>query len=231
MNRDWYARLAAAAALAILATVTLMSSDSSAENAAETPDRRDAPTDEFPAAPAGGQALATFGGGCFWCTEAVFEETQGVASAVSGYAGGATVNPTYEAVCSGTTGHAEVIQVAYDPVVISYKQLLEIFFRTHDPTTLNRQGADVGTQYRSVIYYHDDEQRAVAEEVKTALDTSGAFRGSIVTEISPLETFYPAEAYHQDYFANNPNQGYCRAVIAPKMAKYRAAFADKLKSE
>ncbi|QDT69892.1 Peptide methionine sulfoxide reductase MsrA 2 [Planctomycetes bacterium MalM25] len=178
-----------------------------------------------------GQQLATFGGGCFWCTEAVFDATEGVHAAVSGYAGGRVINPTYEAVCSGTTGHAEVIQVTYDPAVISYKDLLQIFFRTHDPTTLNQQGADRGTQYRSVIYFHDDAQRAVAEEVKAALDASGAFRGPIVTELSPLDIFYPAEAYHQDYFARNPAQGYCRAVIAPKMEKYRKAFADKLKSE
>ena len=190
------------------------------------------PAEPFvPTPPAEGHKLATFGGGCFWCTEAVFEETAGVHAAVSGYAGGHVLNPSYQAVCSGTTGHAEVIQVTYDPAVIGYKELLEIFFRTHDPTTLNRQGADVGTQYRSVIYHHDDEQRAVAEEVKAALDDSGAFGGPIVTEISPLDVFYPAEAYHQDYFANNPAQGYCRAVIAPKMEKYRKAFADKLKSE
>lgn len=188
------------------------------------------PAEPFtPEPPAEGQQLATFGGGCFWCTEAVFEATEGVHAAVSGYAGGRTINPTYEAVCSGATGHAEVIQVTYDPAVISYKDLLQIFFRTHDPTTLNRQGADAGTQYRSAIYFHDDEQRAVAEEVKAALDASGAFGGPIVTEVSPLEVFYPAEAHHQDYFARNPTQGYCRAVIAPKMEKYRKAFADKLK--
>ncbi len=182
-----------------------------------------------PDPPAEGQRIATFGGGCFWCTEAVFDATEGVHAAVSGYAGGQVLNPTYEAVCSGATGHAEVVQVTYDPAVISYKDLLQIFFRTHDPTTLNRQGADVGTQYRSVIYYHDDKQKGVAEEVMAALDTSGAFGGPIVTEVSPLETFYPAEAYHQDYFAQNPTQGYCRAVIAPKMEKYRKAFGDKLK--
>ena len=180
--------------------------------------------------PPDGHALATFGGGCFWCTEAVFESTQGVYSAVSGYSGGSIANPSYEAVCSGATGHAEVIQVAYDPETVDYATLLEIFFKTHDPTTLNRQGADVGTQYRSVVYYHDDEQRRVAEEVKAALDDSGAFNDSIVTEISPLDVFYPAEPYHQDYFARNPNQGYCRAVIVPKMDKFRKAFADRQKS-
>ncbi|MEO1496861.1 MAG: peptide-methionine (S)-S-oxide reductase MsrA [Planctomycetota bacterium] len=176
-----------------------------------------------------GPALATFGGGCFWCTEAVYEETRGVASAVSGYSGGPRPNPTYEAVCTGRTGHAEVIQVAYDPEEITYAKLLEIFFLTHDPTTLNRQGADVGTQYRSVIYYHDDEQKRIAEEVKAKIDESGAYRSPIVTEISPLTAFYPAEDYHQDYFAKNPYQGYCRAVIGPKMNKYRKAFSELLK--
>ncbi|MEN0110989.1 MAG: peptide-methionine (S)-S-oxide reductase MsrA [Planctomycetota bacterium] len=174
-------------------------------------------------------ATATFGGGCFWCTEAVFEATRGVSAAVSGYAGGATENPTYQAICTGTTGHAEVVQVTYDPSVVGYEQLLEVFFRTHDPTTLNRQGADVGTQYRSVVYYHDEAQREAAEGVKRRLEESGAFSGPIVTEISPLPTFYPAEDYHQDYFAQNPTQGYCRAVIAPKMDKYRKAFAGLLK--
>lgn len=227
MTRRWFTTLAASAALATLGALTLMSLDSSAD---ETP-RSEQPTEKFVAAPKGGYALATFGGGCFWCTEAVFEETAGVQSAVSGYSGGQTINPSYDAVCSGTTGHAEVIQVAYDPAVISYKDLLQIFLRTHDPTTLNQQGADRGTQYRSVIYYHDDEQKRVAEEVKTALDASGAFSGPIVTEISPLELFYPAEDSHQDYYKQNPAQGYCRAVIAPKMAKYRAAFADKLKDD
>ena len=177
------------------------------------------------------KATATFGGGCFWCTEAVFEETEGVSSAVSGYSGGSVPSPSYEAVCTGSTGHAEVVQVEYDPEVISYAEVLEIFFRTHDPTTLNRQGADVGTQYRSVIYYHDDEQKRVAEEVIAALDAEGAYPQKIVTEVSPLGVFYPAEPYHQDYFANNPNQGYCRAVIAPKMDKFRKAFSDRLKSE
>ncbi len=175
------------------------------------------------------KALATFGGGCFWCTEAVYELTEGVSSAVSGYAGGDTVNPSYEAVSTGQTGHAEVVQVEYDPSVISYEKLLEIFFRTHDPTTLNQQGADHGTQYRSVIFYHDEAQKIAAERVMTALKASGAFRQPIVTELAPLEAFYPAEDYHQDYFAKNPNQGYCRMVVGPKVAKYRKAFADLIK--
>lgn len=180
-------------------------------------------------APATDKAIATLGGGCFWCTEAVYEATQGVHAVVSGYAGGQTLNPTYDAVCTGQTGHAEVVQIEYDPSVISYEKLLEVFFRTHDPTTLNRQGADRGTQYRSVIFYHNDEQRQVAERVKKTLDESGAFADPIVTEITPYETFYPAEAYHQDFFAKNPNQGYCRAVVAPKVEKYRKAFAELLK--
>lgn len=189
----------------------------------------DAEDAALPEKSGGKTALATFGGGCFWCTEAVYDLTEGVQSAVSGYAGGSTVNPTYEAVCTGKTGHAEVVQVEYDPSVISYEKLLEIFFRTHDPTTLNQQGADVGTQYRSVIYYHDDEQKQIAERVKIALKASGAFNKPIVTEISPIETFYPAEDYHQEYFAKNPNQGYCRMVVGPKVAKYRKAFADLVK--
>jgi len=176
-------------------------------------------------------ALATFGGGCFWCTEAVFEVTEGVSSAVSGYSGGRIPNPTYEAVCTGQTGHAEVIQVEYDPSVISYEKLLEIFFRTHDPTTLNSQGPDHGTQYRSVIFYHDKEQRKVAEEAVTALNKSRAFGKPVVTQVAPLEAFFPAETYHQDYFAKNPNQGYCRAVVGPKVEKYRKAFADLIKPD
>lgn len=150
---------------------------------------------------------------------------------VSGYSGGPSANPTYEAVCSGTTGHAEVVQIEYDPGVVSYAQLLEVFFRTHDPTTLNRQGADVGTQYRSVIFTHNEEQERVASEVKQRLDALGAFSSPIMTEVTPLGAFYPAEPYHQDYFAKNPNQGYCRAVVAPKVAKFREAFAELVVEE
>lgn len=175
--------------------------------------------------------IATFGGGCFWCTEAVFDATEGVDWAKSGYAGGKTLNPTYEAICTGTTGHAEVVQVKFDPAVISYAEVLEIFFRTHNPTTLNRQGADVGTQYRSVVYYHDEEQKNVVEQIVKSLNDSGAYDDPIVTEISPLPTFYEAEAYHQDYFAKNPTQGYCRAVIAPKMDKFRKAFSERVKDD
>ena len=172
---------------------------------------------------------ATFGSGCFWCTEAIFENLKGVHSVVSGYAGGNVLNPTYEEVCTGTTGHAEVTQITYDPSVISYDELLEVFWKTHDPTTLNRQGNDVGPQYRSVIFYHDDEQKQLAEKYKAELDKSGAWDNPIVTEISPLTNYFPAEKYHQDYYNNNPNQGYCAFVIAPKLEKFRKVFKDKLK--
>jgi len=173
--------------------------------------------------------IATFGSGCFWCTEAIFERLKGVHSVVSGYAGGKVKNPTYKEVCTGTTGHAEVSQITYDPKVISFDELLEVFWKTHDPTTLNRQGADVGTQYRSVIFYHNDEQKKLAEHYKDELDKSGAWKDPIVTEISPLTNFYKAEDYHQNYFANNPTQGYCSFVIAPKVEKFEKVFKNKLK--
>ena len=179
----------------------------------------------------GDLAKATFGTGCFWCTEALYEALDGVLDAISGYEGGQKPYPTYNEVCSGTTGHAECVEVTYDPQKITYQALLEAFFRSHDPTTLNRQGADVGTQYRSVIYYHNDEQKRLAETAKTELDKAGAYSSPIVTEISADETFYPAEAYHQSYFANNPNQGYCAFVIAPKLDKFKKVFREKLKSE
>jgi len=172
---------------------------------------------------------ATLGGGCFWCLEAVYRELNGVDSAISGYAGGSVVNPSYEAVCSGRTGHAEVTQVTYDPQVISFKELLEVFFTIHDPTTPNRQGYDVGTQYRSIILTHNAEQEAVAKETIAKLTADGLWEDPIVTEIEPLEVFYPAEAYHQDYFLNNPYQPYCQAVVAPKVAKARKQFLAKLK--
>ncbi|MDJ0521977.1 MAG: peptide-methionine (S)-S-oxide reductase MsrA [Planctomycetota bacterium] len=173
--------------------------------------------------------FATFGAGCFWCVEAVFEELEGVVSVESGYSNGHTENPTYKQVCSGTTGYNEVTRIEYDPKRVSFAKLLEVFWKTHDPTTLNRQGADVGTQYRSGVYYHDDEQKRIAEELKQKLDESGAFSAPIVTEILAVERYVPAEAYHQDYYAQNPNQGYCRAVIAPKLDKFRKTFADYLK--
>jgi peptide-methionine (S)-S-oxide reductase len=172
---------------------------------------------------------ATFGGGCFWCTEAVFKELRGVRSVVSGYAGGRVAHPSYEQVCSGSTGHAEAVQIAFDPAEVSYEDLLEVFFKTHDPTSLNRQGHDVGTQYRSVIFYHDDRQKHAATKMKERLDREGVFDGPIVTEITKLPEFYPAEDYHQNYFANHPDQAYCAAVIRPKVAKFRAEFEPKLR--
>ena len=177
-----------------------------------------------------GTEVATLGGGCFWCVEAVFDELRGVSSVESGYAGGRTENPTYEQVCSGATGHAEVVRVTFDPREVSFKEILEIFFTAHDPTTLNRQGADVGTQYRSVIYYHDERQRETAQEVIRELNEANIWDGTIVTEVAPLSNYYEAEEYHQEYFARNPGQGYCRAVVAPKVAKFRQRFRDRLKS-
>jgi len=177
-----------------------------------------------------GTATATFAGGCFWCTEAVFLQLKGVQKVVSGYSGGTTKNPTYQQVCDETTGHAEVIQITYDPAVITFSELLEVFWQTHDPTTKNRQGNDYGTQYRSAIFYHNDEQRRLAEEFKKKLDASGAFRAPIVTEITPFTELYPAEDYHQNYFARNPRQAYCAAVIPPKLDKLKKVFADKLKT-
>ncbi|WP_220466417.1 peptide-methionine (S)-S-oxide reductase MsrA [Dyadobacter psychrotolerans] len=178
-----------------------------------------------------GTEMATFGTGCFWCTEAVLESLDGVKKVVSGYSGGQVANPSYKAVCTGETGHAECVEVTYDPKVITYAELLEAFFRSHDPTSLNRQGNDVGTQYRSVIFYHNDEQKKLAEEAKTELDKSGAYNKPIVTEITKAVKFYVAEDYHQNYFANNPDQGYCAFVIAPKLDKFKKVFKEKLKKE
>ena len=172
---------------------------------------------------------AVVGGGCFWCVEAVFQELRGVHSVESGYMGGFVENPSYEQVCSGATGHAEVCQLTYDPNQVTFAELLEVFWKTHDPTTLNRQGADVGTQYRSSIFFHDEEQKSTAEAHMEKLNASGAWRDPIVTEIVPSSTFYVAEGHHQDYFRLNGGQPYCRAVIRPKMAKFRAVFKDKLK--
>jgi peptide-methionine (S)-S-oxide reductase len=177
-----------------------------------------------------GMALATFGNGCFWCTEAIFQQLNGVTKVVSGYAGGKVKNPSYKEVCTGLTGHAEVIQITYDPTKISYPELLEVFWQTHDPTTLNRQGADVGTQYRSVVFYHTDEQKQLAESYKKKLDESGAFDNPIVTEISPLSEYYPAEDYHQNYYKLNGSAPYCSYVIQPKLEKFKKVFKDKLKN-
>lgn len=171
---------------------------------------------------------ATFGAGCFWCVEAIFERVKGVISVESGYSGGKVKNPSYREVTTGTTGHAEVTRVVFDPEIVSFEVLLEVFWHTHDPTTLNRQGADVGTQYRSAIFYHNEEQRKIAEESKAKTDASGLWQNPIVTEISPLENYYVAEDYHQDYYNNNPNAGYCSYVIAPKVKKFKKEFGHLL---
>ena len=173
---------------------------------------------------------ATLGGGCFWCLEPIFEELRGVERVLPGYAGGRIANPTYHQVCGGDTGHAEVVQVEFDPGVVSYADLLRVFLSVHDPTTLNRQGADVGTQYRSAILYHSPEQKATAEQVVAEVEREGIWSRPIVTDIAPFERFYVAEDYHHDYYANNPDQGYCRVVIDPKVAKFRQKFRDRLKS-
>jgi peptide-methionine (S)-S-oxide reductase len=176
-----------------------------------------------------GLEVATFGGGCFWCLEPIFDNLRGVVSAESGYSGGHLPNPTYEQVCSGKTGHAEVVQVTFDPSQISYRDLLKVFFSIHDPTTLNRQGADVGTQYRSIVLYHTPEQREAAEQVMRELEREGIWSDPIVTQLVPFDTFYRAEDYHQEYFANNPSQGYCSVVIAPKVSKFRKQYQTMLK--
>lgn len=173
--------------------------------------------------------VATFGEGCFWCTEAVFQRLNGVAKVESGYSGGTVPNPTYDAVCTGKTGHAEATQIFFDPKIISFKELLEVFWKTHDPTTMNRQGADVGTQYRSVIFYHNDEQKKLAEEYKQKLEAEKIWKDPIVTEISPFKNFYKAEDYHQDYYNRNGSQPYCTFVITPKIEKFEKVFKDKLK--
>ena len=175
------------------------------------------------------QQLATLGGGCFWCLEPVFAELVGVSDVVCGYAGGSLPNPSYAQVCTGTTGHAEVVQVRFDPAQITYRDLLQVFFSAHDPTQLNRQGNDVGTQYRSVIFYHSAEQKEAAEAVIAELEAAGIWPQPIVTELNQLDTFYPAEDYHQGYFYNNPQQPYCQIVIAPKLAAFRRRFARRLK--
>ena len=176
-----------------------------------------------------GLQVATLGGGCFWCLDPIFKDLKGVVNVVVGYSGGTVKNPSYRLVCTGTTGHAEAVQISFDPKVISYKELLKIFFGFHDPTTLNRQGADVGTQYRSVIFYHDEMQKNIAEETIAEIDKAGIWGKPIVTEVTPFEAFYPAEDYHQDYFKNNPTQGYCRVVIAPKVTKFRKYYAEMIK--
>ena len=173
---------------------------------------------------------ATLGAGCFWCVETIFQQLQGIQQVVSGYAGGTISNPTYQQVCSGNTGHAEVIQITFNPAIISYTEILNVFWRIHDPTTLNRQGSDIGPQYRSVIFYHDAGQKEIAERSRAELVASGSWSNPIVTEIVPYTNFYPAEEYHQDYFNRNPQQGYCQMVINPKVQKFRKDFSAQLKS-
>ncbi|HMU34015.1 MAG TPA: peptide-methionine (S)-S-oxide reductase MsrA [Pyrinomonadaceae bacterium] len=172
---------------------------------------------------------ATLAGGCFWCTESVFDELRGVESVVSGYSGGHKDSPTYQEVCTGSTGHAEVIQIEFDPAEIDFSDILRVFFTVHDPTTLNRQGGDIGTQYRSSVFYHSEAQKQVAEAVIREIDAAAIYPNPIVTEVVPFEKFWPAEDYHQEYFVNNPNQPYCSAVIAPKVAKFRKMYAERLK--
>ncbi len=172
---------------------------------------------------------ATLAAGCFWCVEAVFDDLRGVEDVVSGYSGGRTENPTYQQVCSETTGHAEVVQIKFDPAELSYADLLRVFFTVHDPTTLNRQGGDVGTSYRSAIFYHDDDQRRTADEIIAEISAEEIYSAPIVTEVTAFDKFWPAEDYHQEYFSNNPNQPYCAAVVAPKVAKFRQKFVDRLK--
>jgi len=179
--------------------------------------------------PAEHPQTATLAGGCFWCLEAAYLELKGIERVDSGYAGGHVPNPTYEQVCTGDTGHAEVVQITFDPSVITYREVLEVFFTIHDPTTLNRQGADVGTQYRSAIFYHSPEQKATAEAVMAELETERVWNDRIVTQLAPYDLFYPAEEYHRDYYRRNPNQGYCRIVIAPKVSKLRKVYFEKLK--
>jgi peptide-methionine (S)-S-oxide reductase len=186
------------------------------------------PPDTPPAGPR--TETATLAGGCFWCTEAVFSDLKGVLVVLPGYAGGTVANPTYEQVCTGTTGHAETVEVTFDPSVVSFRDLLRIFFTTHDPTTPNRQGNDVGTQYRSAVFYHDAAQKAVAEEVVQELAREGVWKKKIVTEIVPFTNFFPAEEYHRNYFRRNPEKGYCQIVIAPKVAKFRHQYADRLRT-
>jgi peptide-methionine (S)-S-oxide reductase len=178
-----------------------------------------------------GSEQATFGSGCFWCSEAVFQQLKGVQKVTSGYSGGSVKNPTYKQVCSGTTGHAEVVQITFDPAIISYPELLEVFWRSHDPTTRNRQGDDVGTQYRSVVFYHSDRQHQLAEQYKQKIDVAEVFKSPLVTEIAPFTEFYPAEAGHQNYYAENSRQPYCRIVIRPKLDKLQKVFGEKMRAQ
>lgn len=209
---------------AVVAAATLAGGWGVAEDRVSKPD---VATPGRQPAPSGANQVATLGGGCFWCMEAVFERKEGVLSVISGYAGGSSAEPSYEEVCTGTTGHAEVVQIEFDPARVSFEEILELFWKSHDPTTPNRQGADVGTQYRSVIFYHSDAQRKVAERSRERLVASRTYRSPVVTEILPLGAFYRAEEYHQDYFDKNPTAGYCRVVIAPKLRKLELPLAPR----
>jgi len=200
------------------------SSRHGAEPTATRPKQSDAEQDN-----SSGAGIATFGAGCFWCVEAVFQQVNGVLSVESGYCGGSVENPTYRQICEGNTGHAEVCQIRYDPSKITFDELLEIFWKTHDPTTLNRQGNDIGTQYRSVVFYHNQQQKLLAEQRRQQLDAAGVWREPVVTEISPSTKFYKAEDYHQNYYRDNPSEGYCRFIIQPKVEKFRAVFKDRVK--
>ena len=226
----WITSLTAAALLAVASLVAVVGCGGFALPESETTHRRIPPAEAPSEPPLAGEQQATFGGGCFWCMEAVFQRLKGVHSVVSGYSGGAAANPTYEQVSAGDTGHAESIQITYDPAVISYEKLLQVFWQTHNPTTPNRQGRDVGTQYRSVIFTHNEEQRTLAEHYKQKLNESGAFDAPIVTEIVGFTSFYPAESSHQNYFVTHPKQPYCALVIGPKVEEFEKVFKDHLKS-
>jgi peptide-methionine (S)-S-oxide reductase len=223
------APLAVVAGLAALALVLFDNEGFSMPENFPVLDPKD--TGPEPAPGAADTDVATFGSGCFWCTEAVFEQIKGVTKVESGFSGGHVKNPTYKQVCTGTTGHAEVVQVTFDPKVITFAELLEVFWRSHDPTTKNRQGNDRGPEYRSVVFYHSEHQKALAERYKQKIDDANVFRSPVVTEIEAFEAFYPADEDHQNFYANNPRQGYCYTVIGPKLAKLKKVFADKLKQE
>lgn len=214
------------AALAFTVTLFLLRG-----NEAPMPENFPAPDPIATGTPPADTETATFGSGCFWCTEAVFLQLRGVKAVVSGYTGGHLKNPSYEDICRGDSGHAEVVQVTFDPRAITFAELLEVFWRSHDPTTKDRQGNDTGPQYRSAIFYHSETQRLLAERYKAKIDAAGVFAKPLVTEITKFDVFYPAEGYHQNYYANNPRQGYCRVVIGPKVEKLRKVFAEKLKPE
>ena len=213
--------------LAITSFVTLISC--AQNNSADLHNKIKSMSDNTPKPSTPSEDTATFGTGCFWCTEAIFQQVEGVKKVTSGYSGGYVANPTYKEVCTGTTGHAECLNIVYDPSKISFDELLEIFWQVHDPTTLNRQGGDVGTQYRSVVFYHDEKQKATTEKYIRELDKSGAWSNPIVTKLEPFEKFYPAEDYHQNYYNNNTGQGYCQMVIRPKLEKFEKVFKNKLK--